>query len=78
MIAAAIPDAMLLPTDEWFAQEVPEHVYDGLTCPKYALWYLNSGSWLVKEQKSWLRFGGRRLLLLIDEASLCHPYTQAL
>ena len=32
MIAAAIPDAMLLSTDEWFAQEVPEHVYDGLTC----------------------------------------------
>jgi hypothetical protein len=24
---------MLLPTDECFAQEVPEHVYDGLTCP---------------------------------------------
>ena len=38
MIAAAIPDAMLLLTDEWFEQEVPEHVYDGLTCPKYALW----------------------------------------
>jgi hypothetical protein len=37
VIAAAIPDAMLLPTDEYFAQEVPEHVYDGLTCPKYAL-----------------------------------------
>jgi hypothetical protein len=31
-------DAMLLPTDEYFAQEVPEPVYDGLTCPKYALW----------------------------------------
>jgi hypothetical protein len=41
VIAAAIPDAMLLPTDEWFAQEVPEHVYDGLTCPKYALWDSN-------------------------------------
>ena len=37
VIAAVIPDAMLLPTDEYFAQEVPEHVYDGLTCPKYAL-----------------------------------------
>ena len=37
MIGAAIPDAMLLPTDECFAQKVPEHVYDGLTCPKYAL-----------------------------------------
>jgi hypothetical protein len=39
VIAAAIPDAMLLLTDECFAQEVPEHVYDGLTCPKYAHWY---------------------------------------
>jgi hypothetical protein len=78
VIAAAIPDAMLLPTDEWFAQEVPEPVYDGLTCPKYALWDLNPGSWLVKEHKSWLRFGGRWLLLLIDEAWLCNPYTQAL
>jgi hypothetical protein len=29
VIAAAIPDAMLLPTDECFAQEVPELVYDG-------------------------------------------------
>jgi hypothetical protein len=36
-IAAAIPDEMLLPTDEFFAQEVPEPVYDGLTCPKYAI-----------------------------------------
>ena len=41
VIAAAIPDAMLLPTDECFAQEVPEPVYDGLTCPKYALWDSN-------------------------------------
>jgi hypothetical protein len=36
VIAAAIPDAMLFPTDKCFAQEVPEPVYDGLTCPKYA------------------------------------------
>jgi hypothetical protein len=28
VIAAAIPDAMLLPTDKCFAQEVPEPVYD--------------------------------------------------
>jgi hypothetical protein len=35
VIAAAIPNAMLLPTDECFAHEVPEPVYDGLTCPKY-------------------------------------------
>jgi hypothetical protein len=38
VIAAAIPDAMLLPTGECVAQEVPEPVYDGLTYPKYALW----------------------------------------
>ena len=68
MIAAAIPDAMLLPTDECFAQKVIEPVYDGLTCPKYALWDSNLGSWLSKEHKSRLCFGGRRLLLLNDEA----------
>jgi hypothetical protein len=50
-----IPDAMLLPTDGCFAQEVPDSVYDGLTCPKYALWDSNPGSWLAKEQKSQLR-----------------------
>ena len=60
MIAAAIPDAMLLPTDECFAQEVPELAYNGLTCPKYAIWDSNSGSWLAKKQKSRLRFGGRQ------------------
>ena len=52
VIAAAIPDAMLLPTDKCFAQEVPEHVHDGLTCPKYALWDSNPATWLAKEQKS--------------------------
>ena len=57
VIAAAIPDAMLLQTDEWFAQEVSESVYDGLTCPKYALLDSNPGSWLAKEQKSRLLFG---------------------
>ena len=77
MIAAAIPDAMLLPTNECFAHEVPEPVY-GLTCPKYVLWDSNPGSWLAKEQKSRLRFGGRRLLLLNNEAWHCHPYTQGL
>jgi hypothetical protein len=30
VIAVDIPDVMLLPTDECFAQKVPEHVYDGL------------------------------------------------
>jgi hypothetical protein len=44
VIAAAIPDAMLLLTDEWLAQEVPEHAYDGITCPKYALVF--STTWL--------------------------------
>jgi hypothetical protein len=75
VISAAIPDAMLLPTDEYFAQEVPEYAYDGLTCPKYALWDSNPGSWLAKSR---LGFEGRRLLLLNDEAWRCHPYTQAL
>jgi hypothetical protein len=41
---------LMLPTDECFIQEVPEPVYDGLTCPKYALWDSNPGSWLAKEQ----------------------------
>ena len=78
MIAATIPDAMLLPTDECFAQEVPESVFDGLTCPKYALWDSSPGSWLAKEQESRLRFGDMWLLLLNDEAWRCHPYTHAL
>jgi hypothetical protein len=52
VIATAISDAMLLPTDECFAQEAREPVYDGLTCPKYALWDSNPCSWLAKEQKS--------------------------
>jgi hypothetical protein len=34
--------------------------------------------WLATEQKSRIRFGVRRLLLLNDEAWRCHPYTQAL
>ena len=38
VIAAAIPDAMMLPTDERFAQDIPEQVYDGLAYPKYAPW----------------------------------------
>jgi hypothetical protein len=50
VIAAAFSDAMLLPTDECFAQEVPEPVCDGLTCPKYTLWDSNPGSWRAKGQ----------------------------
>ena len=78
VIVAAISDAMLLLTDECFAQEVTELANDGLTCPKYALWVSNQGSRVAKEQKSRLGLGGRRLLLLNDEAWRCHPYTQAL
>ena len=52
VIAVAIPDAMLLPTDKCFAQEVPVHLYDDLTCPKYALWDSNPCSFLAKEHKS--------------------------
>ena len=63
VIAAAIPDAMLLPTDKCFAHEVSEPVCNVLTCPKYALWDSNPG------------FGGRRLLLLNDEGWRGHPYT---
>jgi hypothetical protein len=43
VIAAAIPEAMLLPTDECFVPEIAEPVYDSLTCPKYALWDSNPG-----------------------------------
>jgi hypothetical protein len=78
VIAAAIPDPMLFPTNECFGQEVPEPVYDGLTCPKYDLWDSTPCWWLAKEQKSRLRFESRRLLLLNDEAWRCHPHTQAL
>jgi hypothetical protein len=52
VIAAANTDTMLLPTDECFAQAVPEYAYDGLPCPKYALWDSNPGSFLAKEHKS--------------------------
>jgi hypothetical protein len=75
VIAAAILDAIMLPTDECVAQEVPEPAYHGLPCPKYALWDSNPGSWLAKEQTSFLFLGSRRLLLLNDEAWRCHPYT---
>jgi hypothetical protein len=64
VIAAAIPDAMLLPTDECFAQEVHELVYDGLTCPKY----VESGSF----RPDYLFAPGRfaplnRYYIMIDE-----------
>jgi hypothetical protein len=50
VIAAAIPDAMLLLTDECFAQEVPEPVYDGLTCPKYYVCSMGFKSGLMAGQ----------------------------
>jgi hypothetical protein len=40
-----------LMTASWIQSEVPEHLYDGLTCPKYALWDSNPGSWLAKEER---------------------------
>ena len=60
-IPAAIPDAMLFPTDECVAKEVPRPVYDGLTCPKYDLWDSNLGAWLAMEhicQRFVLKVGG--------------------
>jgi hypothetical protein len=40
--------------------------------PKYALWDSIPGSWLAKEEKSRLRFGGRRYCMLLnDEAWRC-------
>jgi hypothetical protein len=38
VIAVAIPDEIMLPTDESFAQEFLEPLCDGLICPKYDLW----------------------------------------
>ena len=47
MITAAIADAMLLPTDECFAQEGPEPVYDGL---KSQICYMGFKSGLMAGQ----------------------------
>ncbi len=78
VIAAVILDAMLLPTDEYVAQEVPEPEYDGLACPKYALCDLNRAHGWPRNRSHGFTFGDRRLLLLNDESWRCHPYTQAL
>jgi hypothetical protein len=59
VIAAAIPDAMLLPTDKSFAQEVPEPVYYCLTCPKYALRLYTSMTSLRKSILCRSNFQGR-------------------
>jgi hypothetical protein len=64
MVAAAIPDAMLVPTDVSVVQEAQLPVHDGLACPKHALSNSNPGSWLVMKETSRLHFEGRRLLPL--------------
>jgi hypothetical protein len=43
VITASIPDAMLLPTDECFAQEVHETAYDGLKLSQIYSMGFNSG-----------------------------------
>jgi hypothetical protein len=62
VMTAAIPDAMLLPTDECFAQEVPEHAYDGLTCLKgwgrhpstrSYTWYWTLNNWCRQVIHKW-------------------------
>jgi hypothetical protein len=60
---------------EYLGHVRPSYAGSGASCAKHSS---NPGSWLAKEQKSRFSFGGRRLLLLNDEAWRCHPYTQAL
>jgi hypothetical protein len=71
MVAAAIPDAMLVPTDVGVEQEAQLPVHDGLACPKHALSNSNPGSWLAMKETSRLHFEGRRLLPLNDAATGC-------
>ena len=72
MVAAAIPDAMLLPNDVRFIHEVQLLVNDGLKCPKHALTDSNPSSWLAMEEKPRLHFEGRRLVPFNDAAWRCH------
>ena len=44
MIAVAIPDAILLPTDEWFAQEVPDLIYIYSVMLRRSPWSWSYGS----------------------------------
>jgi hypothetical protein len=62
-----------LPTDEWFAKEVPEPVYDGITCPKYALYlsWLQAGFSHHTRQPNWWSVHQRRLA-----SSCCPPFWQ--
>jgi hypothetical protein len=75
VIADAIPDAMLLPTNECFAKEVPKPVY---TMSQICSMGFKSRLMAGQGTDSRLRFGDRRLLLFNDEAWRCHPYAQAL
>ena len=75
MIADAIPDAMLLPTNECFAKEVPKPVY---TMSQICSMGFKSGLMAGQVTDSRLRLGGKRLLLLNNEAWRCNPYAQAL
>ena len=72
MVAAALPDAMLLPIDVRFVQEVQLPVHDGLACPKHAISDLNAGSLLAMEETSRLYFEGRRLLPMNYATWCCH------
>jgi len=78
VVAATIPDAMVLPIDVRFIQEVQLPVHDGLACPKHNIFDLNPGSWLAMEEKSRLHFEIRRLLRVNDATWRCHPLTQVL
>ena len=73
MITAAISDAILLPIDASFVQEVKLPIHDGLAWPQNDLSDSNAGSWLIMEEKYRLHFEGRRLLHLSDAACRCHP-----
>ena len=78
MVAAAIPDSMLLPIDLSFVLQVQLPVHNGLASPKHAPSDSNPSSWLAIEEKSRLHFEGRRLLPLNDAAWRCLPKTQVL
>jgi isopentenyl phosphate kinase len=46
-VEAVIEVRGVTPGTELCAQEVPEPIYDVLTCSKYALWDSNPGTWLA-------------------------------
>ena len=55
MVLAAIPDAMVIPTDVNFVQVVQLPVSEILTCPKYVLSDSNLDSWQAIEEQLLLR-----------------------